>query len=228
MPATGSVTSVPFWNVSVDRVADLQVEVLGRVLVDEDAAVGHGLEAARPAGRCRRAARTPAGRRRRSPSGRRRPAPAVPRTAVTADSSGTCASVVGDRRRQALERLVGDDVVGLHDSLEDVGERRAQRRGEHRGRADQGDADHQRRRRRRRAARRPAGVLPGQHARRLEQLGDRPADQLGRPAGRRSTRRWPRRGRSAGRRRRRAPSSADACRPAGRTGRRRTSPRRRP
>ena len=40
MPATGSCSLAPFWNVTVDRVADLQVEVLGRVLVDEDAAVG--------------------------------------------------------------------------------------------------------------------------------------------------------------------------------------------
>ena len=90
---------------------------------------------------------------------------AAPRTAVTADELRHLGERLGDRRRQALERLVGDDVVGLDGVLEDLGERGAQRRGEHRRRADQGHADHQRRRRRRRAPRRPTGVLPGELAR---------------------------------------------------------------
>ena len=111
---------------------------------------------------------------------------AAPRTAVTALELRDLLEGGGDRRRQRLERLVGDDVVGLHAALEHLGERRAQRRGEHGGRAHEGDADHQGGRRRRRAARRPAGVLPGEHAGRLEQLADRPADQPGhRPGDRR-------------------------------------------
>ncbi len=47
MPATGSVALVPFWNVSSTGEPTSSFEVLGRVLLDEDAAVGHRLVAAR-------------------------------------------------------------------------------------------------------------------------------------------------------------------------------------
>ena len=84
---------------------------------------------------------------------------------------------LGDGGRQALERLVGDDVVGLHRVLQDLGERGPERRGEHGGRADQCDADHQRRGSGRGAARRAAGVLLSELPGWPEELGDRPADQ---------------------------------------------------
>ena len=46
-----------------------------------------------------------------------------PRTAVTAESSGRAGQRLATGRRQPLERLVGDDVVGLHGPLEDLRER---------------------------------------------------------------------------------------------------------
>ena len=50
MPATGSVSTVPFWNVTSTGSPIVQAEVLGRVLVDEDAVVGQRLEVGAVAG----------------------------------------------------------------------------------------------------------------------------------------------------------------------------------
>ena len=152
----------------------------------------------------------------------------MPRTAVTALTSGTCWQRGGDRRWQRLERLVGDDVVGLDAALEDAAERVAQRRGEHGRRADERHADHQRRRRWPTCAAAPARrsrgpARPGV----LNSLADRPADQLGdRPGDR---------GRHAGhaeedeqRPERRPARACRWCHRVGRTGRRRTCRRRSP
>ena len=147
----------------VDGVADLEVEIVGRVLVHHQRRrPSSAVEAARPTTS-------------RSTSWGN----ATGSTAVNCLSSSSTVPkieperrhrlqhvelrhVLLDLRRQALERLVGDDVVGRDRLVEDAAERVAQRRGEHRCGADQRDADHQRRRGACGAARRPRGVLPCQ------------------------------------------------------------------
>ena len=177
IPATGRSSSAPFWNVIATLSPTAKSRSSARVLVDEHAAVGDALVAALDdiqveqllhgeriggADAALLAFDLGIGHPHRCDGGQLR----------------DLGERLGHDRRQPLEGLVGDDVVGLDGVLEDVGERRPQRRGEHRRRADQRHADHQRRRSGRRPPWRPPGVLPGEDARRTEHLGDRPADGL--------------------------------------------------